>query len=259
MEPMLDVKHLYKWYNEGSRKMAAVNDVSFQLFEGESLGVVGESGSGKSTIARLLLGLTNLDQGEILWRGEPIHILKGKKLREFRKHIQVVFQDPTSALSPRLPVYRSVMEPLGNFSAVIPSFLEDVRGDMRKTAVKLLQMVGLSEEHMDRYPHELSGGQRQRVAIARGISLGPDLLICDEPTSSLDVTVQAQILKMLKELQHKIGMSTLFISHDIASVANMTDRILVMKNGEVVDLFRREEIYEENRHAYTKLLVSKVH
>lgn len=258
MNDLLVVDRLYKTFQTSDKTLIAVNDISLQIREGECLGVVGESGSGKSTLARILLALDRPDRGEVRLNGTSLFDLKGRTLRETRQHIQVVFQDPTSSLNQRLPIWRSIMEPLDNFANVTPSFLADVRHSRRDTAVKLLEMVGLEAIHMDRYPHELSGGQRQRVAIARGISLMPKLLICDEPTSSLDVSVQAQILQLLKRLKNMLGMSYLFISHDIAAVRIMSDRIIVMKDGRVVDQFTSDLLMSEERHEYTRQLVSAV-
>lgn len=236
-------------------KVAALHQVSLQIGEGECLGVVGESGSGKSTLGRLLLALDKPDRGDIRFQGVSLAGLQGKAMRRMRKHIQVVFQDPTASLNPRLPVWRSIMEPLDNFPEVIPPFLADVRHSGPETAAKLLEMVGLSGNYLERYPHEMSGGQKQRVAIARGISLNPKLLICDEPTSSLDVSVQAQILKLLKSLQTRLGMSILFISHDLTAVRMISNRIIVMKAGQIVDQFQADQILHEERHEYTKLFI----
>jgi peptide/nickel transport system ATP-binding protein len=255
---LLTVCRLCKTYNQSGNIVPAVQDVSFRIGEGECLGVVGESGSGKSTLARLLLVLDRPDSGEVCLHGRSIFALKGRALREARRHIQVVFQDPTSSLNQRLPVWRSVMEPLDNFPDVTPPFLANARHSRRVMAAKLLEMVGLQAEHLDRYPHELSGGQRQRVAIARGISLMPRLLICDEPTSSLDVSVQDQILKLLKSLKIKLGMSYMFISHDIAAVRTMSDRIIIMKEGKIVDQFASQQIMGKDRHEYTRQLVAAV-
>ncbi|XEC93091.1 ABC transporter ATP-binding protein [Paenibacillus tarimensis] len=258
MKELLTVNGLYKTYQESGRKVASVQDVSLHIGEGECLGLVGESGSGKSTLGRLLLALERPDGGEVRFNGVSVFDLKSRELRKIRQHIQVVFQDPTASLNQRLPVWRSLMEPLDNFPFVKPPFLEDVRRSRRDTAAKLLEMVGLQAGHMDRYPHELSGGQRQRVVIARGISLMPKLLVCDEPTSSLDVSVQAQILELLKRLQTNLGLAYLFISHDIAAVQRMSDRIIVMKEGRIVDHFASGQIFSAERHEYTKKLVAAV-
>lgn len=255
---LAELRGVSKSYRHAGHLVTALLDVSLEIGKGECLGIVGESGSGKSTIGRILLCLERPDEGEIVFDGTSLVGLKGKELRQMRKNMQVVFQDPSSALSPRLPAWRSVMEPLDNFPEVVPPFLSEVRGSRRACARKLFDMVGLSPEYLDRYPHELSGGQKQRVAIARGIALNPRLLICDEPTSSLDMTVQAEILRMLKGLGRELGISYVFISHDIASVASISHRILVMKKGRRVDLFETERIYDTERHDYTRLLVSKV-
>ncbi|MEW9671482.1 ABC transporter ATP-binding protein [Ammoniphilus sp. 3BR4] len=255
---LLTVQGLTKTYKNSGEIVSAVQDVSFRIGAGECLGLVGESGSGKSTLGRILLALERPDSGGVRLRGTSILNLKNKALRDMRKQIQVVFQDPASSLNQRLPVWRSVMEALDNFPEAVPPFLADVRHHRRDTAVRLLEMVGLGAEHMDRYPHELSGGQRQRVAIARGISLMPKLLICDEPTSSLDVSVQAQILQLLKSMKTELGMACLFISHDMAAVRYMSDRIIVLKEGRIVDEFASRHILSEDRHEYTRQLVAVV-
>ena len=256
MQPLLLVEQLSKSYNHSKVAVAAVSDVSFIIKTGECLGLVGESGSGKSTIARLLLALEQPDSGDIKLEGRSIVTIGRKQLHAIRKSIQVVFQDPTAALNDRLPIWRSVIEPLDNYPEAAPPFIDRATLTRKETAARLLEMVGMKHEHLDRYPHELSGGQKQRVAIARGISLNPQLLICDEPTSSLDVSVQAQILQLLRELQEKLHMSFLFISHDIAAVHQMCKRIIVMKAGHIVDQFPSSEIWSTERHEYTRLLIS---
>lgn len=178
-----------------------------------------------------------------------------KELREARRNIQVVFQDPTASLNPKLPVWKSVIEPLENYPEVSPPFLKEVRGDKKKMGSILFEKVGLHGDLLERYPHQLSGGQRQRVAIARGISLQPNLLICDEPTSSLDVSVQAQILQLLKSLKEEFQMSFLFISHDMAVVKYMCERVAVLQKGDLVDVFHSHEFFTEDRHPYTKMLI----
>ncbi|MCA0756637.1 dipeptide/oligopeptide/nickel ABC transporter ATP-binding protein [Paenibacillus sp. N4] len=255
MKPLLTVKGLVRSYRDGKTVVPSVKGVSFTIGEGECVGLVGESGSGKSTVGRLLLALEKPDQGEVLWQGEPLTALGSRAMRQIRRQVQVVFQDPAAALNDRLPVWRSVMEPLDNYPDVCPFFLAGVRQSRKACAAKLFEMVGLQQEQLDRYPHELSGGQQQRVCLARGISLGPKLLICDEPTSGLDVTVQAGVLKLLKRLQRELGMSYLFISHDIAAVMQMSDRILVMRDGRIVDRFASGCMFNSSRHAYTKMLV----
>ncbi|GKU78822.1 ABC transporter ATP-binding protein [Paenibacillus sp. L3-i20] len=256
MGALLSVDKLFKSYKNSREEVCAVHDISFDIGAGECLGLVGESGSGKSTIAKLLLALERPDSGDIRFDGISLVHIPDRKRRLLRQYFQVVFQDPTASLNNRLPIWRSVIEPLDNFPKVSPPFLPKAKQSRRETAACLLQMVGLEPEHLDRYPHELSGGQKQRVAIARGISLNPKLLICDEPTSSLDVTVQAQILKLLKQLQNNLNMSYLFISHDIAAVQQMSDRIVILKEGRMVDLFSSKDIWSENRHVYTRMLVA---
>lgn len=246
--------NLMKCYRRGSAWTTAVNGVSLVVGQGECVGIVGESGSGKSTLARMLLGLEQPDRGEVLLLGQSMTGAKGADLRRMRQDIQVVFQDSTAALNDRLPIWRSVIEPLDNFKTVQPPLLEGTLS-RRDQAGRLLHSVGLEEELLDRYPHELSGGQRQRVCIARGISLAPRLLICDEPTSSLDASAQSEILELLRELQTLLGLSIVLISHDLAIVEQLCDRILVMYEGEVIDEFVRGELWSESRHPYTRLLI----
>jgi peptide/nickel transport system ATP-binding protein len=248
---MLQVKNVSKSY----RSNTVISDVSFQMQQGESLGLIGESGSGKSTMAKLIVGLDRFDAGQVTLNGIDFQHLKGMELRKARRHVQVVFQDPTASLNPKLPVWKSVVESLENYPDVVPSFLKDVRNDKKKMAEILFEKVSLHKSLLERYPHQLSGGQRQRVAIARGISLQPSLLICDEPTSSLDVSIQAQILNLLKELKEEFNMSYLFISHDMAAVRYMCERIAVLKEGMLVDLFLSEDLFSERRHSYTQMLV----
>lgn len=252
MNVLLSVRNLTKTYPNG---VAAVRGVTFQVRRGQCVGLVGESGSGKSTLARLVLALERPDEGEITLLDHPLHRLRGEALRRVRRHIQVVFQDPVAALNPRLPVWKSVVEPLDNFPEIVPAFLRDVRHSRRRSAARLLEMVGLSTDLLDRYPHELSGGQIQRVAVARGLSVQPDLLVCDEPTASLDVSVQAQILNLLKELQERLGVAYLFISHDIAAVRFLSDEILVMQGGRLVDRFAPAAMDDCERHPYTRALM----
>jgi len=256
MGSLLTVHRLCKTFRTANGAVRALQDVTFQMEEGECLGVVGQSGCGKSTLVRLLLALEQPDSGDVHFCGTSLLSLHGRRLREWRQHIQVVFQNHNAALNHRLPIWRSILEPLDNFPHVTPPFLTDVRHSRRDTALRLLEMVGLSADFLDRYPHELSGGQRQRVAIARGISLNPKLLICDEPTSNLDVTLQVRILRLLKQMQRTLGMASLFISHDIAAVRMVSDRILVMREGQVVDAFPSERMLSEERHPYTKRLVA---
>ncbi|MDQ0339051.1 peptide/nickel transport system ATP-binding protein [Caldalkalibacillus uzonensis] len=250
---VLNVKHLTKTYPSG---VTAVDDISFQLEAGHCLGIVGESGSGKSTLARLLLALERPDRGEVFLEGVPLYTMRREALRLKRQHIQAVFQDPHASLNPSLTVMTSVLEPLDNFPHAVPSFLKPVSHDRRKLAAALLHMVGLGEDILDRYPHQLSGGQKQRVAIARGISINPKIVVCDEPTASLDVSVQAQVLNLLKSLQEELGMAYVFISHDLAAVRFMCDRVIVMKAGRIVDQCAAGALFKSERHPYTRQLLA---
>ncbi|WP_028545578.1 ABC transporter ATP-binding protein [Paenibacillus taiwanensis] len=258
MNALLSVNGVSKTYkgSTGKATVHAVHNISFHINKGECLGLVGESGCGKSTLAKLLLLLEQPDCGEISFHGTLLTGLKGKALRMMRQHIQGVFQDPNAALNDRLPVWRSVLEPLDNYPEVVPPFLTGIRKSRRNTAATLFDMVGLERACMERYPHELSGGQRQRVVIARGISLLPKLLICDEATTSLDVTVQSQILQLLEQLRLELGLAFLFISHDIAVVEQMSARMVIMQAGTIVDQFSKHEIWSAKRHPYTQLLLA---
>ncbi|TBL69905.1 ABC transporter ATP-binding protein [Paenibacillus thalictri] len=247
---------LSKQYGGAAATERAVDRVSLRISEGECIGLVGESGCGKSTLARLLLALEQPEHGAVLFREQALAGASKQALRQFRRHVQVVFQDSASSLNDRLPIWRSVLEPLDNYKDAQPVFFEGLQLSRREKALRLLRITGLDEEHMDRYPHELSGGQRQRACISRGISLCPQLLICDEPTSSLDMPTQRQILNLLKRLQRELGMSLLFISHDLAAVGQLCDRLLVMKEGKIVDEFAATELWSEKRHPYTRLLIS---
>lgn len=238
--------------------MFAVKEVAFTIQEGECVGLVGGSGSGKSTLARLLLVLEKPDYGEIEWSGVSVHSLQNKNLRQARRQVQVVFQDSTSSLNPRLPIWKSIVEPLTNYPDVQPDFLLEVRHDQRREAHRLLELVCLNKDLAEQYPHQLSGGQRQRVAIARGLSIQPKLLICDEPTASLDVSVQAQILNVLKDMQERFGVAYLFISHDLAATQFMSDRILVMKDGQLVEQLDTSDLLSQSKHPYTRQLIEAI-
>ncbi|MGP1908970.1 ABC transporter ATP-binding protein [Metabacillus sp. JX24] len=247
---MLTVSRITKSY----RNHNVLKGISFTVQEGKCLGLIGESGSGKSTLAKLIMGLDSADSGEITINGIMLREQKGKALKKIRRHIGVVFQDSHASLNPKLPIWKTVAEPLENYPEAVPAYLFDGKADRKKMALHLLKRVGLSERHLNCYPHQLSGGQRQRTAIARAISIEPKLLILDEPTSSLDVSVQAQILNLLKELKEELGMSFLFISHDIAAVRFMSDQICVLKDGNLLDVFSPAELFEDKRHPYTKQL-----
>ncbi|OLO38028.1 peptide ABC transporter ATP-binding protein [Alkalihalophilus pseudofirmus] len=249
---LLIVDRLSKKYSKSTN---ALDNISFRVGAGECIGIVGESGCGKSTLARVILGLETYKEGRVVFKDEPIAPKKRSLLRQYRKSVQMIFQDSTSTLNPKLPIWKSILEPLDNFKEFSPSFIS-VEGLSRKEiAQTLLEMVGLDKELADRYPFQLSGGQKQRVGIARAISIEPELLVCDEPTASLDVTVQVQILRLLKDLQKKTNMTIMFISHDIRAVTFLCEKVIVLKDGIVVDQFCLEELYDRERHSYTKALI----
>ena len=227
----------------------AVDDVSFTLHHGEILGLAGESGSGKTTLARCIIRLVEPDAGTIELDGIDVRAASGRRLRELRRRMQMVFQDPYSSLNPRKSVGQIVGEPYA---------IHRTEKDVKRRVQDLLARVGLNPEHYNRYPHEFSGGQRQRIGVARAIALQPKLVVCDEPVSALDVSVQAQILNLLKDLQHDFDLTYVFISHDLSVIRQISDRIAVMYLGRVVELSTSEGLYEHPRHPYTAALLSAV-
>ena len=249
---LLTVRGLVKRYRTpdgGVREAAA--DVSFTLAPGETLGVVGESGSGKSTTARLVMGMLDPDAGEVLLDGRPWSALRERERRPARRSVQLVHQDPLGSFDPRFSVRRILAEAL--------SVAGVGRGPQRRErAVRLLEQVGLGEEHLDRRPARLSGGQRQRVAIARALATGPSLLVCDEPVSALDVSVQAQVLELLARLRAELGLAMLFISHELAVVRQVSDRVLMMKDGRAVEYGPVRRVFQDPEHPYTRQLLAAV-
>ncbi len=249
---LLVVEHLKKYFSVGggflrrSALLRAVDDVSFEIVEGETFGLVGESGCGKSTLALTVVRLYEPDGGRIIFNGMDISHLPGAKLRPIRKDIQMIFQDPYSSLDPRMTVGGIIEEPLRNFGV----------SDRRERVRELLQAVGLNAYFVNRYPHEFSGGQRQRIGIARAIALHPKLIVCDEPVSALDVSIQAQVLNLLRALQRDYRLTYLFIAHNLAVVAHISDRIGVMYLGKLVEIGPTEQITSEPRHPYTRALLS---
>jgi oligopeptide/dipeptide ABC transporter ATP-binding protein len=256
--PLLELKNLKKYFPLRKRfigghkgNVRAVDGISFFIRGGDSFGLVGESGSGKTTVARAILRLVEPTEGEVLWDGRDICKFLESEMEEMRRNMQMIFQDPHSSLNPRKTVFKSIAEPL-----VIH---EGMRGrGLRERVEELLEIVGLKREHMFRYPHELSGGQKQRVGIARALSLHPKLLILDEPTSALDVSVQAQMLHFLELLQKRMGLTYLFISHNLAVIRYTCDRVGVMYLGKIIEMGKTEGIFSFPRHPYTKALVSAV-
>ncbi|MDT3426282.1 ABC-type glutathione transport system ATPase component [Paenibacillus forsythiae] len=250
---IINVVNLHKSYTDAH---PVLHSISFHLTEGECLGVVGESGCGKSTLARCLLTLTGWQSGEIYFDGLRLSGMGNRELREARSRMSAVFQNPASALNPRLPILDSLMEPLDERKGFVPSFLAGERPARRlEVAEALLATVGLSADALFKHPHELSGGEKQRIMIARAISTEPAFIVLDEPTASLDVTTQSVILNLLKDLQETLSLSYLFISHDLAAVHFMSDRIMVMRSGHILDEFSKSRIFDEQRHHYTKLLL----
>lgn len=231
--------------------LKAVDGVSFQIRQGETFGLVGESGSGKSTVGRCLLRLYDYTDGEVSFDGQPLSKLGEKQLKPFRRRIQSIFQDPYSSLNPSLNVLDLISEPMK-----IHGIHE---GEERKEAVAaLLEKVGLKREHLYRFPHEFSGGQRQRISIARALSVRPEFVVCDEPISALDVSVQAQVVNMLEDLQSEFGLTYLFVAHDLSMVRHISDRIGVMYGGRLVEVAESDELYDNPIHPYTKALLSSI-
>jgi oligopeptide transport system ATP-binding protein len=255
---ILQANHLVKTYMQRSGKFGfgttlvkALDNVSVSLIEGKTLAVVGESGSGKSTLARCLLQLQPLDSGEVIFSGQDLAKLSGSGLRAVRKNLQMVFQDPFASLNPRMRIGEIVGEGL---------LIHEIgkTDERQKKVIAMLKRVGLSETDMQKYPHEFSGGQRQRVGIARALVLQPKVVVCDEPVSALDVSIQAQILLLLKELQAEMALSYVFISHDLRVVRHIADDIVVMNCGKVVEQGKVEDVYQHPNHEYTQNLLAAI-
>ncbi len=258
-EPLLVVENLMKHFpikkgfliDRTVDYVRAVDDVSFEIREGETLGLVGESGSGKSTTGYCILQLLKPTSGSIRFQGEELTKLRREALRSTRREMQIVFQDPYASLNPRMTIGDIVGEPLSVHSL-------GTRQRRRRTVEELLEVVGFNPDFINRYPHEFSGGQRQRIGIARALALNPRLIICDEPVSALDVSIQAQILNLLKDLQREFFLSYLFIAHDLAVVKGMSDRIAVMNLGKIVEIGPADEVYTRPKDEYTKALLAAV-
>ncbi|MEK5057507.1 dipeptide/oligopeptide/nickel ABC transporter ATP-binding protein [Paenibacillus sp. FSL H7-0326] len=249
---LLTVKHLTKSY-KGQK--TAVDNLSLELNQGECLGLVGESGCGKSTLARCLLRIEPISGGSIYFKDQAIENLNERKLQPFRQKMQIVFQNPSAALNPKLKIKDSLIDPYEQYHKKLQ--LQHFSYTSKEAYVKqLLEAVELPEKLAHQYPHELSGGQRQRVTIARAISIEPELIVLDEPTASLDVISQGAVLSLLTELRQTLNLSYLFISHDLAAVAQMSQRIMVMRDGKIVDQFSLDHLFSDERHDYTKELIS---
>ncbi|MCK5815956.1 MAG: ABC transporter ATP-binding protein [Flavobacteriaceae bacterium] len=257
--PLLEVKNLKKYFggqkvlfSKQQQIVKAVDDVSFKIYEGETVGLVGESGCGKTTLGRTILGLEKITDGEIFYQGKSLSGLSKKELKLLRKDIQIIFQDPFSSLNPRIPVGKAILEPM-QVHGILNS-----NEERKQKVLEILKRVGLDESHYYRYPHEFSGGQRQRIGIARTIALNPKLIVCDESVSALDVSVQAQVLNLLNELKSDFGFTYIFISHDLSVVKYMSDQLLVMNDGMIEEMGDADAIYAHPKKAYTQKLIAAI-
>lgn len=252
MEPLISVKNLKKHFYVGEGVLKAVDGLSFDIYPGETFGLVGESGCGKSTVGKTIIRLYEPTDGELIYDGNDIYGLSRKEMQVIRKNFQMIFQDPYASLNPRMNVEEIVGEPLDIHKAY------ESKTDRRNRIIELLELVGLNEEHSMRFPHEFSGGQRQRIGIARALALNPKFIVCDEPISALDVSIQAQVVNLLKDLQDKLGLTYLFIAHDLSMVRYISDRVGVMYLGHMMELAKSEELYMNPLHPYTKALLSAI-
>ncbi|MCP8968308.1 ABC transporter ATP-binding protein [Ectobacillus ponti] len=253
-EKLLEIKDLKQYFKVGGGNVVkAIDDITFDIYKGETFGLVGESGSGKSTTGRTIIRLYDATAGEVLFNGENVHGKKSKaELKKFNRKMQMIFQDPYASLNPRMTVADIIAEGIDIHG------LAKSREDRMKRVYELLETVGLNREHANRYPHEFSGGQRQRIGIARALAVEPEFIIADEPISALDVSIQAQVVNLLKRLQNEKGLTYLFIAHDLSMVKYISDRIGVMYHGKIVELAESEELYANPIHPYTKSLLSAI-
>jgi peptide/nickel transport system ATP-binding protein len=250
-DTLLQIENLKKYFEVPTGQLHAVDDVSFSINKGETLGVVGESGCGKSTLGRVVLHLLDSTGGKIIYKGEDVTKVNRPKLRELHNEMQIIFQDPYSSLNPRMTIYQTIAEAMsiaGKYS----------KSDINKRVFELMDIVGLARRFVNTYPHELDGGRRQRIGIARALSLDPEFIVCDEPVSALDVSIQAQILNLLMDIQSEMGIAYIFITHDLSVVKHISDNIIVMYLGQMVEMVSSDDLFVKQIHPYTKALLSAV-
>lgn len=252
IEPLISARNIKKHFRVGDGMLKAVDGISFDIYPGETFGLVGESGCGKSTAGRTIIRLYDPTDGELFFNGQNIYELSRRDMQEVRRNFQMIFQDPYASLNPRMTVEEIIAEPLDIHKAY------KTNKERQERVIELLELVGLNEEHAMRFPHEFSGGQRQRIGIARALALNPKFIVCDEPISALDVSIQAQVVNLLKDLQDKLGLTYLFIAHDLSMVRYISDRVAVMYLGHMMELAKSEELYENPMHPYTRALLSAI-
>jgi oligopeptide/dipeptide ABC transporter ATP-binding protein len=251
-EPLISARNIKKYFDVKGGKLKAVDGISFDIYPQETFGLVGESGCGKSTAGRTIVRLYEPTDGELIFNGQNIYNLSRKEMQEVRRNFQMIFQDPYASLNPRMTVEDIVAEPLDIYQTY------KNRAERSDRVIELLRLVGLNDEHAMRFPHEFSGGQRQRVGIARSLALNPKFIVCDEPISALDVSIQAQVVNLLKDLQKDLGLTYMFIAHDLSMVRYISDRVGVMYLGHMMELAKSDELYSNPLHPYTKALLSAI-
>lgn len=249
---LIEAKNIKKYFETKSGELHAVDDVSFSIDKGKCLGIVGESGCGKSTLGRVLITLLPHTSGEVLYKGKNIFEFSEQEMKQLRRKIQIIFQDPYASLNPRMSTYQLIEEPLTAFKG---EFSKEMRADRVQ---KLMEMVGLSKRFINAYPHELDGGRRQRIGVARALALEPEFIVCDEPVSALDVSIQAQILNLMMDLQAELDLSYMFITHDLSVVRHISNDILVMYLGQCIERAPSEELFKNPLHPYTKALLNSI-